>query len=227
MVDGKTVVTTGPVYKPVRLPDHVLPIASTFTFLNHVGTDGQHFHARLIVDGKQGIEVKDIHTQNFVFSPTVSIFAALLDAYPARIEPEVVVDGKITNWPGGPPVERRQSARVHHRRGRSKTGSLPRWSVRRERQAASLPGRSANQSRPHCSPTQMRPCRRVRLKWRRRWRAPGTAVPGDKRQASPCAFRSSEEQGRWRFQIQNLLVSSDGKHYACHLQRRKRKDVSV
>src|SRR5579862_6800627 len=108
MVDGKQVGTSSEVYVNGFECEIVFsPDSKHFYYINHVGTDGAHTHARLVVDGKQEVDVGDMHQQNFVFTPDGDHFGALLDAYPPRPAPngqELLLDGNITNLPGQSPV---------------------------------------------------------------------------------------------------------------------------
>lgn len=111
MVDGKQVAASSDLYID-RFECQIFfsPNSKHFYYETHVGTDGTHFHARLFTDGKQEVEIGDIHPQDLVFSPDGDHLAADLYAYPARMGSngagvmEIVVDGKITNWPASPPV---------------------------------------------------------------------------------------------------------------------------
>jgi hypothetical protein len=106
IVDGKAVGTSNQLEA-----DHFdcqvffSPNSKHFYYISHAGPDLMHVHARFVIDGKTEVDFGDANPQNFVFSPDGEHFAAVMYPYPpGRQSMELVVDGKISSWPGGSPV---------------------------------------------------------------------------------------------------------------------------
>jgi hypothetical protein len=108
MVDGKEVGTTNQI--GVNGFDCLIffsPNSQHFYYISHVGVPATHgSYARFVIDGQQEMDFGDAIPQNFVFSPDGEHFAAVMGPYPPRgtNNQVLVVDGKISNWPGGSPI---------------------------------------------------------------------------------------------------------------------------
>ncbi|MGB6877523.1 MAG: hypothetical protein WBD87_15970 [Candidatus Acidiferrales bacterium] len=105
MVDGKEVGTSNQLEA-----DHFdcqvffSPNSKHFYYISHAGPDLMHVHARFVIDGKTEVDFGDMNPGNLVFSPDGEHFAAVMYPYPPGKPMELVVDGKISSWPGGSPV---------------------------------------------------------------------------------------------------------------------------
>jgi hypothetical protein len=105
MVDGKGVGTSNQLEV-----DHFdclvffSPNSKHFYYISRVGNNLNQTHARFVIDGKQEVDFGDANPQNFVFSPDGEHFAAVMYPYPPGKPMALVVDGKISSWPGGSPV---------------------------------------------------------------------------------------------------------------------------
>jgi hypothetical protein len=105
MVDGKEVGTSNQL-EADHFDCKVLfsPNSKHFYYISHAGPDVIHVHARFVIDGKAELDFGDLQPQNLVFSPDGEHFAAVLYPYPPGKPMELVVDGKISSWPGGSPI---------------------------------------------------------------------------------------------------------------------------
>jgi hypothetical protein len=80
------------------------PNSKHFYYITRAGSDTSHVHARFVIDGKDELDFGDLDTSNLVFSPDGEHYAAVLYPYPPKPGMELVVDGKISSWPGGSPI---------------------------------------------------------------------------------------------------------------------------
>ncbi len=221
IVDGKQVGTSPDLYiSSFDCRIVFSPNSKHFYIISHAGTDANHVHARLIIDGKQEVDIGDVNEQNLIFSPDGEHFAAYLYEYPGKPGPngtgamELVVDGKIMNWPGSAPVWSSDSAHLFTM-GQSQQGQILYRDGQQVMTASQItlgsalfmpsnPGPPAADAPVAIAHTSNGGAGGV-LKEQWYLTVNGKQVPGT---------LLEKTGGAGSAQIMNLFVSKDGKHYA-------------